>query len=240
MAQRSPTSLRNQPGSLLNRQDSLLHRPDRAPTGFSRDDIIEKTMELLISHWADDLSFSQIAEALGTTSGTLHYFYASRADLLNEVASHAFAGLKLPKRRIKRPWQEELRAWLWAIQKYCQQNPVALRSMAFEGRVSDAWIDATAPVVRIFRALGLEGKTLAFAVTWFLGDAMGQIMSEYSSPAFRRPGGLIRLEDLGADNQDNLRGLREHLPQIDGAELLEFGFEQLIKSIEELVRRQAR
>jgi AcrR family transcriptional regulator len=208
---------------------------DRAPSGISRADIIDKTIELLISHWADDLSFSQIAEALGTTTSSLYFFYPNREGLMNDVADCAFAGFRVPKARGQRSWQEELLAWLWAIQKHCHKYPVTLRVMAFEGRVSNAWLAATAPVLRNLRAAGLEGKALTFASTWFLGDATGLIMTEFSSPSFRRPAGLIPLQELAQEDRDNLEELSRYLPEIDSRELLEFGFAQIVKGIEELV-----
>lgn len=213
--------------------------PGRPPR-FSRQSIIEKTMELLVSLRAEDITFAKLAESLNTVPMSLYNYFPNREALLNAVADHAFSLLKLPKARPDQSWQEQLLAWLWAVQRHCQRHPVIFKVLRFEGRLSAAWVRATVPVNHILCGLGLRGQDLALASSWFVADGMGLIISESVAPVYRLPMGLVHIDELPPPEQELYLDIRRNLATLSGEQWLEFGFRQLIHGVERLVPRQPR
>jgi AcrR family transcriptional regulator len=217
------------------------HQPKRSsgrPAGLSPAAIIAATMELLVTCTTDELSFARLADRLGVSSMTLYNYYPNREALLNAVADHAFSLFKAPPAKAAQAWQEQLLAWLWALQRHCRRYPVVLKVMGFDGGLSRAWVAATAPAYRILRARGLGGRELAQVSSWFIADAMGLIIADTLMPIYRRPPGLAQLEVLDSDTQDIHLMLRKYLAEISGDEWLEFGFQRLIGSLEQLLAQR--
>jgi AcrR family transcriptional regulator len=210
------------------------------PAGLSREAIIASAMQLLLSCTSDELSFAMLAEHAGVATMTLYNYFPNREALLNAVADHAFSLLELPPARARQSWQKQLMAWLWAMQKHCKHHPVILKVMGFEGGVSNAWMAATTPAYRILRDRGLDGRRLAQVSSWFLASAMGLIIADTLMPAYRRPAGLAPLEAMDADTQEIHWLLRKHTADIGSDEWLEFGFQRLIASLEQVVEAGAK
>jgi AcrR family transcriptional regulator len=204
------------------------------PAGLSQAAIVAAALELLTTCTTDELSFAKLADYFGVAPMTLYNYFPNRDALLNAVADHAFSLLKLPKARAGQSWQEQLLAWLWALQRHCKQHPVVFKVMGFEGGLSAAWLAATAPVYRILRALGWEGRELAQVSSWFMADAMGLIIADALLPTYRRPPALAHLEKLDADAQAMHLTLRKDLIDIPSGEWLEFGFRRLLAGLEQI------
>lgn len=203
------------------------------PAGLSREAIIETTMDMLASGSTDELNFAKLAERLGVSSMTLYNYFPNREALLNAVADHAFSLFQLPRGWARKPWQEQLLAWLWALQRHCRQHPVVLKVMGFDGGLSRAWVAATTPAYRVLRERGLAGRDLAQVSSWFMSDAMGLIIADALMPIYRRPPTLAHIEAVDADQQDIHLTLRKHLAEIDSDAWLDFGFRRLIASLEQ-------
>jgi AcrR family transcriptional regulator len=217
---------------------ALFHKRKRSPgrpAGLSQQAIVGTAMELLTTFTTDELSFAKLADQFGVAPMTLYNYFPNREALLNAVADHAFSLFKPAAANTRQTWQQQLLAWLWALQRHCQQHPVVFKVMGFEGGLSQAWVAATTPAYRILRERGLKGRELAQVSSWFMADAMGLIIADALMPIYRRPPGLAHLEELDADAQDIHLTLRKYLVDIPSDEWLEFGFQRLLASLEQIV-----
>lgn len=210
------------------------------PAVLSEAAIVSAALEMLASCSTDELSFSKIATRFNVAPMTLYNYFPNRGALLDAVADHAFSLFEVPKARARQKWQDQLLAWLWALQKHCKQHPVVLKVMGFDGGVSQAWIAAVTPAYRLLRERGLQGRELSLVSSWFVADAMGLIMAEALMPIYRRPAGLAHLEALDEDALEIHLSLRKYIADISSDEWLEFGFRRLIASLEQIVAAQAR
>lgn len=210
------------------------------PAVLSEAAIIGAALEMLATCSTDELSFSKIAARFSVAPMTLYNYFPNREALLNAVADHAFSLFTMPKARARQKWQDQLLAWLWALQAHCKQHPVVLKVMGFDGGVSQAWVAAVTPAYRLLRERGLQGRELAKVSSWFVADAMGLIMAEALMPMYRRPAGLAHLEELDQDELEIHLSLRKYMADISSDEWLEFGFKRLIASLEQVVDSQVR
>jgi hypothetical protein len=144
----------------------------------------------------------------------------------------------VPKARGQQTWQQQLLGWLWALQRHCKQHPVVLKVMGFDGGISQAWVAAVTPAYRLLRERGLHGRELSQVSSWFVADAMGLIMAEALMPIYRRPAGLAHLEKLDEDALEIHLSLRKYMADISSDEWLEFGFQRLLASLEQIVSGQ--
>lgn len=195
-------------------------------------------MDLLTTCTSDELSFAKLADRAGVATMTLYNYFPNREALLNAVADHAFSLLKLPAASKRRSWQQQLLDWLWALQVHCKNHPVILKVMGFEGGVSNAWVSAVTPAYRILRDRGLSERQLAQVSSWFVASAMGLIIADTLMPVYRRPAGLAPLESLDEDTQEIHWLMRKHTTDIGSEEWLDFGFQRLIASLEQVLDKQ--
>jgi AcrR family transcriptional regulator len=209
------------------------------PAVLSEAAIVAAALEMLSTCTTDELSFSRIAASFNVAPMTLYNYFPNRGALLNAVADHAFSLFEVPKARGRQKWQDQLLAWLWALQKHCKQHPVVLKVMGFDGGVSQAWITAVTPAYRLLRERGLHGRELSQVSSWFVADAMGLIMAEALMPVYRRPAGLAHLEALDEDSLEIHLSLRKYMAEISSDDWLEFGFARLIASLEQIIAARA-
>jgi AcrR family transcriptional regulator len=205
------------------------------PAVLSAPAIIAAALQMLETCTTDELSFAKLASRFGVAPMTLYNYFANREALLNAVADHAFSLFKMPKARAQQSWQQQLLAWLWALQRHCKQHPVVLKVMGFDGGVSPAWVATVTPAYRLLRERGLSGRELSQVSSWFVADAMGLIIAEALMPIYRRPAGLAHLEALDADALEIHLSLRKYMTEISSDEWLEFGFNRLLASLEQIV-----
>lgn len=210
-------------------------RPRGRPARLSRQAIIDQAMLLLATRSADELTLTSVAAGLGTATMSLYNYFPNHEALLNAVADHAFSLFKVPKPRARQSWQEEMLAWLWALQRHCAQHPVVFKIIGLEGQVSTASLKVFAPLLQMLRKLGLEGPQLAFASAWFTSHAVGLMLTEASAPAFRHPIALGHLEKLTPEEQETFLMMRSHTERVTSEQVLEHGFRLIITGVEQML-----
>lgn len=211
-------------------------RPRGRPPRLSEQAIIDKTMELLNSHSADDISMAMVAESLSIPTMSLYNYFANHAALLNAVSDYAFSLFKFPATHLDKPWQEALLAWLWALQNHLDRHPVAIKIVSVEGQASLAWTKVMTPVLQVLKRLGLKGSQLSFAIAWFTSETIGLMMIESSAhpsrSVYASRGVFPELE--GEEHDDHLQ-LKKHIGKIKRDDVLDFGFRSAIRSLEQLI-----
>jgi AcrR family transcriptional regulator len=215
-------------------------RPRGRPPRLSEQAIIEKTMELLTTHSADDISMAMVAESLSIPTMSLYNYFANHAALLNAVSDYAFSLFKFPKSQLEKPWQEALLAWLWALQDHLDQHPVAIKIVSVEGQASLAWTKVMTPVMIVLKKLGFKGSGLAFAIAWFTSETIGLMLIENSAhPSRQVYSSRAVVPDLDIDEQADHQQLKKHLGKIKRDDVLDFGFQSAILSLERLIPASA-
>lgn len=207
-------------------------RPRGRPPRLSEQVIIDKTMELLTTHSADDISMAMVAESLGIPTMSLYNYFANHAALLNAVSDYAFSLFKFPDSQLQKPWQEALLAWLWALQHHLDQHPVAIKIVSVEGQASQAWTKVMNPVLQVLKRLGLKGSALTFAIAWFTSETIGLMMIESSAHPSRQVFAQREpFPDLDEEDQENHLLLKKHIGKIRRDDVLDFGFQSAIRAL---------
>jgi AcrR family transcriptional regulator len=211
-------------------------RPRGRPPRLSERAIIEKTMELLNVHSADDISMAMVADSLSIPTMSLYNYFANHAALLNAVSDYAFSLFKFPSSQLQKPWQEAVMAWLWALQHHLDRHPVAIKIVSIEGQASLAWNRVMAPLMQVLKGLGLQGQALAFAAAWFTSETIGLMMIESSAHASRQVYALREVfAELDAEEHADHLLLKKHIGKIKRDDVLNFGFRSAIRALEQLI-----
>jgi len=202
---------------------------------LSREMIVAEAVEMLKEGSLAALSLRGLANRLGVGVMSLYTHFPSRDALLNGVADHVFSLFEPPPQRD--PWQEYIRAWLWATYRLFERYPVAPRVIFWDGRVCSAWLKTWLPVASLLKKEGLEGQDLAFAMDWFGTSGMSFIQSQMDAPITRQPSVLAFLAELNSDEQRLALELWSGFPNDDSTAILTFGFEQIIQGMETLLTK---
>jgi AcrR family transcriptional regulator len=202
------------------------------PARLSREMILAKSVELLVEHSIEGFTLARVADALDTVSMALYNYFPSREALLNAVADHICKQFRMPKAKPGQSWQDKLRAWLWAVKKHAEKNPVIFKVMGVDGRTSAGWLSITYTVGKTLHEQGLRDRELAAAVWLFCSQAIGLLLSEYGQGSFRTSLSLSHLEQLGPEQQAFFLQLRNYHVPLTAEELLEEGFNDLIANLE--------
>jgi AcrR family transcriptional regulator len=203
------------------------------PARLTASAVVDAALALLAHSSIEQLTLARVAERLGVSTMSLYTYFPSRDALLEAVANHAFAQLELPARGAD--WRENIRTWLWAVQRHFERHPVVAKTIGWDGRVPGAWLSVAVPVIDELQAQGLKGKPLVFALNWFMSSAVGLMLIELSAPAYRQPLSLGMLDGLPVHEQETLLSLRRQWHAIDRDELLEHGFEHLLDGLAALL-----
>ena len=214
--------------------------PGRQAT-LSHEKIIAQALQLLGHLTTDELTMTRIASGLGTTTMALYKYFPSRDALMNALAEHTFSLLVAPM-PADGEWQQRLHGWLRALHAHVEKYPTTLKVIGWEGHLSGAWVRVVAPVAQLLDEQGLKGERLAFVLAWFISSTMGFLMVETAeSTSYRQRYSFGVLDDLPHDEQQTFMNLLPLLPQIDHRNVVEFGLQQMVRTMAVLVgEEQAR
>jgi AcrR family transcriptional regulator len=211
-------------------------RPRGRPPRLSEQAIIDKTMELLTTHSADDISMAMVAERLSIPTMSLYNYFANHAALLNAVSDYAFSLFRFPASELQKPWQDALLSWLWALQEHFDRHPVAIKIVSVEGQASLAWTKVMTPLLSVLKGLGLKDSALSFAIAWFTSETIGLMMIESSAHPSRQVYGSREVfSELDSEEQADHQQLKKYIGKIKRDDVLDFGFRSAIRSLELLL-----
>lgn len=208
------------------------------PPKISSDEIIAKTMELLLQHSPDEISMAAVAEQLNIPVMSLYNYFPNVSALLNAVADHTFQLFRFPKVSKRDPWQKVLLAWLRAVARHCDRYPVAFKIFSIEGHTSPAWRKIMLPVMTLVRDMQLDDATATLTISWLTSQAIGLIyIEEFAHPSRQ----LMRVSDLELGDGDERypKMLERNLPRLRREQVLEFGFRAIILALEQQLAERA-
>ena len=202
------------------------------PARLSREAILAASIELLESETADAFTLARVARKLDTVSMALYNYFPSREALLNAVADDVCMRFEMPKIRAGQPWQKKLRAWFNALRTLVEQRPVVLQVMGVDGQTTAGWLRVSQHVSRTLYSEGMRGKDLALNSYLFCSQVIALLMFEHIGSAFHSTLSLSHIEELETDEQEFLLALRPYHIQLSSDDVLEEGFNQIIRALE--------
>jgi AcrR family transcriptional regulator len=146
------------------------------PRRLSHGVVLDAALEELDGIEPEAFTLATLADRLGVSTMSLYTYYPSRETLLEAVAERAFALFAAPP--WTGAWREDVLAWLWSVQRHVERHPIAIKVMAWNGRVPAAWLRVWSPLLGLMQAQGLEGPTLALTFDWFINAAIGLIVAQ--------------------------------------------------------------
>jgi|TARA_R110002124_G_scaffold68091_9_gene184662 AcrR family transcriptional regulator len=202
------------------------------PARLSREAILTASIELLESESAEAFTLARVARKLDTVSMALYNYFPSREALLNAVADDVCMRFEMPKIRSGQPWQKKLRAWLNAVRSLVEQRPVVLQVLGVDGQTTAGWLRVSLHVSRTLHDEGMRGKELALNSYLFCSQVVALLMFEHIGATFHSALSLSHIEELETDEQDFLLALRPYHTQLSSNDVLEEGFNQIIRALE--------
>jgi len=203
------------------------------PSRLSRELILGEALIVLTDTPLSEFSLSLVAKRVSATVMSLYTYFPSRDALLLALADDVF-------RRFERPataahWRDDIEGWLWASVHHIDRYPVALKLSMWDGHISPGWLRTWLPIAALMRAQGLEGRALAFALSWFTTAAMGFITAQMASPANRQRSAIAYIEDLPQSDQRLAAELWLDLGELHRDDMLAYGFSNILDGLEALV-----
>lgn len=190
-------------------------------------------MEILETTYVDDFMVKTVAEGLGTVPMAIYNYFESREALLEAVADEVCLAFKPPKP--KDDWRATLRDWLWALKRHADRHPVIHNVIGIDGHISAGWFRIVAPIVKLLADIGLREKKLALASYLFMSGAASMIYIEAVSAATRKSMSFAHFERLSPDEQRTMVAHGHYVAELTEKDVLDAGFAQLIKGIEQFL-----
>ena len=200
------------------------------PRKLSHEAVLDAALALLAEITPDEFTLAKLAGRLGASTMSLYTYYPSRDALLEAAAERAFGRFQAPAP--KPAWQDTMRDWLWALQRHVERHPVALRLMAWQGRVPMAWLKIWAPILKLLAAQGLAGRDLALAFDWFINAAIGLIVTQTHTLSVAPSAGIGDVGTLPPEDGKLLLAYLYDLQALGREERFDLGFRRLIEGLE--------
>jgi AcrR family transcriptional regulator len=203
------------------------------PRRLSPEAILDAASELLDELPLESFTLAKLAARLGASTMSLYTYYASRDVLLEAVAERAFQRFEAPE--ASGTFAERALAWLWALQRHVEQHPVAMKVMAWNGRLPAAWLRVWTPMLRLLHDQGLEGGRLAVTFDWFINSAIGLMITERHAIELAKSASIADIGALAPEDGMLLLRFLYDLQQIGPKERFDLGFRRLVEGLEACV-----
>jgi len=204
------------------------------PRRLSREAVIDAAISLLTEVGLEGFSLAPLAKRLEAGVMSLYTYFPNRELLLLAVADAIYARFEPPVPSAA--WQDELRAWMWAVVDLFDRYPVAAQLSMWNGHVSPAWLRTWVPLATLLKQQGLEGGRLAFALSWFTTATLGFISSQRQSPENRRIETLAYATALEPALKQLASELWADFGTVDRDAALTFGFDNILSGMERLLQ----
>lgn len=212
--------------------DREIARRGRKPV-LTREAILKAASALVANEGVREFSMPKLAERLSVGVMTLYRYFPSRDELLLALAEDVYSRFEMPEPMAS--WEEDVEAWLWAVVRHFDQHPESLMLIRWSDHVSPGWLQRWFPLAVLLKQQQLQGRELAFAMSWFTNIALGFITSELSSPSRRRAETLAHIDRLDPAERRLATELWLDFYDLDRDEALAFGFRQIINGLSDLV-----
>lgn len=206
-----------------------------APSGLSREAIVDAAAELFRSDGFEALTMRRLAERCGVGAMTLYGYFATKEELLGALADRALAEVELPSAEAS-DWRGTIADVFRSVRRTFLDHPELAQIVATQ-RVSG--LSAYRGAETVFAALeraGLDerGQLAGFeALTAYTaGFVLRETASGAGAPALGER--LDRIASLPADEFSHVVRVAEALAARDAEQHFEFGLGVMLSGIAEL------
>jgi hypothetical protein len=140
---------------------------------------------------------------------------------------------EMPQMPEDQTWQQKLHAWLLGLRSLAERHPVVLQVMGVDGKTTAGWLRVTAHVSRTLHGAGMRGRDLVLHSYLFCAQAIALVMFEHVGADFHSTLSLSHIEELETDEQDFLLEMRPFHIHLSTNDILDEGFKQLIRALEQ-------
>jgi AcrR family transcriptional regulator len=202
---------------------------------LSRELVVSEACKLMNETPLEELTLARLAKRINASVMSLYTYFPSRDALLDAAAEQVFTLFKAPPLDGAR-WQDLIFKWLWATQHLIDGNPVVLKVIFWDGHHSTSWLKTWwLPIAQILKAQGLDNFRLAFAMDWLSTAAMGMMVTQMDSSQRKQASVIADLGMLDREQQRLATELWLCLRDVDRSDALNFGFNNLIRGLEDLI-----
>lgn len=199
------------------------------PAKTSREHIIEKAVELLLTAPTEPLSFHRLAKALDITPMAIYGHIADKDALLQAVATRLLD--ELQPRIPDATWEEQLRVLAQATRKHFLKYPALFAILGWQAHIASAWLRQISLLARILEQTGLHGRELADAVQWTSNTLVGGIFMEIAG---RHSGYQVSPEDihlLPEDDAERVNEVMMHLLKKSASSVFNDSVDRVIEAL---------
>lgn len=213
----------------MNESTKTSARPRGRPRRLTPEAVLEATLLLLEQAPVESLTLSRLAKHLGVTTMSLYTYFPSRDALLDAAAEHVFARFEWPTAEER--WQDQVMAWLYALDKHFQNYPIAWKVVKWDEHISPAWVRIYSPIIKLLYDQGLRGKTLALTFAWFIEATVGFITANTNTHSSRLTMPSMDLRALDTNDASALFEYLSNSPHIDREAARDLGFTRLVEGL---------
>ncbi|WP_181799237.1 TetR/AcrR family transcriptional regulator [Kitasatospora acidiphila] len=149
-----------------------------APTGLSRERIIDTAVALLDSEGIDAFSMRRLAAELDVTPMSVYWYVDSKDDLLELALDAAFGTMKVPPLEDHGDWRRHVYVMAHEYRKCYLEHPWAAEMVGRYLSVGPNAMLLSSSVMSALSGTGLTGDALAGAVALVFQFAYGVAMAE--------------------------------------------------------------
>lgn len=180
-----------------------------------------------------DFSLTGLGKRMNVTPMSFYKYFSNIDGLLEAAAERAFLTYELPAQG--HPWQTYIRLWLHTLHDHFERYPVSLQVIAWNDRLSNAWLRVWLPVLEVLSTKVVESQRLQFIAHWFSLAALGLMNASINGPRRVEHFSEDLLLSLTSDHRTLLIGVHGNVQTATTRDLLAFGFDNIIAGLENLL-----
>ena len=207
-------------------------RPRGRPRSLSQAAVLDVALSLLEDAPLEDFTLGRLAKRLGVPITSLYTYYPNRDALLAAAGERMFARFDWTPQS-DADWQSVLLSWMLALSRHFEHYPITQKVLAWDERISPAWLRVLEPIITLLHDQGLRGEELARTFAWFIQGTIGFI-DAHAYTARNQPQSSIAPLDMRRVASGEMAALFEfwrYAGELDQQRVLESGLRGLVDGV---------
>lgn len=201
---------------------------------LTRDEIVQRALELAEAEGIEKLSLHKVAAAVGVRTMSLYNHVDDKADVLDAMADVILRGIAIPEPGTM-DWADELRAVARAFRAAALRYPRSAPLVLTRRMNAPAALPVVEAALRVLGRAGVEGPAAVRVLRAFIAFLIGTLAREVgSAPTFAGaiPGIIAsREQDLVDSGFPAVAAVAAELAVCDHEAEMEFGLEMLLGAV---------
>ncbi len=190
-------------------------------TGLRPEDIVEVAHRLISEHGLAEFSMRKLAAELDVNPMTIYLRFDNKEALLDAVARHGLARVRLPPLPVGAPWPDRAVALCEALRRHLVADRNLLPLYASDGRMSNAVVQSVEQGLALMEEIGYRGDGAVLAFRSIFWHTVGFALVDQSVERFpaNGPGGLGDLVEIDESTHPNFHRHLSSFTTVDGDHL---------------------